>query len=69
MAEHPASSPHVYFDANPSLGALLVAALLSSFLFGILTIQVNFYYTKFSKDLLWIRLLVRSLPSPLIDFL
>ena len=67
MADHHGGEARVYYDANPSLGALLVSTLLSSFLFGILTIQVNFYYTKFSKDLLWIRLLVCLLCIPAFD--
>ena len=53
----------VVYNANPTLGALLVAVLVSCFLFGILTVQVYFYYTKFSKDRLYIRFLVCSSPE------
>ncbi|CAA7270139.1 unnamed protein product [Cyclocybe aegerita] len=46
------------FDAHGTLGALSVGVLISSFLFGIVTVQAYVYYTRFPEDQMKLKILV-----------
>ncbi|KAI3621728.1 hypothetical protein WG66_016711 [Moniliophthora roreri] len=46
------------FDVNNTIGALEVGALVTIFLFGVVTLQVYFYFSRFPDDSWYIKLLV-----------
>ncbi|KAF8315059.1 hypothetical protein DL93DRAFT_967629 [Clavulina sp. PMI_390] len=48
---------------NPHLGCFFIGNLLSSSLFGLITVQAHRYYAKFPKDPWWIKTLVAFLCS------
>jgi hypothetical protein len=48
------------FDANTTFGAFNIGFELSLVLLGILTLQSYNYFTRFPKDPLWIKAIVRS---------
>ncbi|ESK82282.1 hypothetical protein Moror_15472 [Moniliophthora roreri MCA 2997] len=49
------------FDVNNTIGALEVGALVTIFLFGVVTLQVYFYFSRFPDDSWYIKLLVRGI--------
>ncbi|KAF8315061.1 hypothetical protein DL93DRAFT_2097062 [Clavulina sp. PMI_390] len=46
---------------NPDLGPFFVGNLLSSVLFGVITVQTHLYYSKFPRDSRWLKVLVAFL--------
>jgi len=48
------------FNVLNTLGALLVGVLIACCLFGIITVQVFTYYTRFPDDKLYLKAIVRS---------
>jgi hypothetical protein len=48
------------FNPHATIGALEIGVLLSSFLFGIVTVQTFMYFKKFPNDTWMLKLLVRT---------
>ncbi|EPQ58599.1 hypothetical protein GLOTRDRAFT_35895 [Gloeophyllum trabeum ATCC 11539] len=55
------------FDPNATLGALQVGCLLSTFLFGIVTVQTFMYYQTAPNDRSVLKILVREIPSQWLE--